>query len=73
MSHDTRLRQSIRKLVRLNQNYRQFRNCTDGTRNTKWVIKVTRENRDLMLKEIGVQALLSDEDVKQYLKEVFTE
>jgi hypothetical protein len=74
VSQDTRLRQSIRKLA--NSESKLLDNISTAQMEHEIqsrVIKMTRENQDLMVNETGVQPSLTDEDVKQYLHEVLNE
>ena len=74
MSQDTRLRQSIRKLAKSESRLLySFATAQMEREIQKRVIKITRANQELMLTETGVQSILTDEDVKQYLWQVLTE
>jgi len=74
VSQDTRLRQSIRKLAKSESKLLDNISTAQIEQDIQSrVIKMTKENQDIMLSETGVQTSLTDEDVKQYLHEVLTE
>ena len=74
VSQDTRLRQSIRRLAKSETKLLDNISTAQIEQDIQSrVIRMTRENQDLMLNETGIQPSLTDEDVKQYLHEVLTE
>ena len=74
VSQDTRLRQSIRKLAKSESKLLDSISTAQMEQEIQSrVIKMTRENQDIMSNETGVQPSLTDEDIKQYLHEVLIE
>ncbi len=74
ISHDAKLRQSIRKFAKSESKLLGSIGMAQTEKEIQSkVIKMTRQNQDLMLEETGIQSALTVDDVRQYLRDVLLE
>jgi hypothetical protein len=74
VSHDIKLRQSIRKLaVKESKLLDSIGSAHMEQEIERRVISMTKENEDILANETGVEPSLSDREVKEYLREVLKE
>jgi hypothetical protein len=74
LSQDTKLRQTIKKLAWNELNLLDSISAAQIEREIiSKVVKIIRDNQDLILKETGIQSSITDEDAKVYLHEVLAE
>lgn len=74
VSHDIKLRQSIRKLaVKESKLLDSIGSAQMEQQIQKRVVDMMRQNQDRLSNETGVESSLSEDEVKQYLHEVIEE
>jgi hypothetical protein len=74
VSHDSKLRQSIRKFaIKESKLLDSIGSSQMEQEIQRQVMKMTKEHRDRMIEETGVQSSINKEDINQYLEEVLKE
>jgi hypothetical protein len=74
VSHDIKLRQSIRKLaVKESKLLDSIGSAHMEQEIERRVISMTKQNEEILANETGVEPSLSDSEVKEYLREVLKE